>query len=83
MYVLGYIEVKAWVIHKNDHVRLPLCDVLLAHLHVLENGGQMHQDGNDAHVGQFLVVFDTCSSYSSHHVAPKEAELRFRVFAFQ
>ena len=83
MCVLRYLEVEARIVDEDDHVRLPLTDVLLAHLHIAENGGQVHQYGDESHIGQFAVVLHQRSSHGSHLVAAKEAKLRLRVLVFQ
>ena len=83
MHVLGYIEVKPRIVDEYHHVGLPLQDVLLAHLHVAQDGGQVQQYGDKTHICQLAVVLDHRTAYSSHQVAAEEAELRLSVALLQ
>lgn len=84
MDVLGDAEVEAWVIHQYQGVGPPLHDVVLAEVHIGKDGAQVEQDRDEAHVGQVAIVLHRrTTSRGSHQVAPKEAELRLRVFATQ
>ena len=83
MDILGYVEVEPRIINEDNHVRLPLTDILLTHLHVLEDGRQVGNDRNDAHVSQFLVMLDTGAADSSHLVTTEEAELCLLIFPLQ
>ena len=84
MDVLGDAEVEAGVIHQYQSIGPPLHDVSLAEVHVGKDGAQVEQDGDEAHVGQVAVVLHRrTTARGSHQVAPKEAELRLRVFATQ
>ena len=77
-------EVEAGVVHQNQGVGLPLHNVALAEGHVGKDGAQVEQDGNEAHVGQVAIMLHRrVAAHGSHQVAPKEAELRLRVFATQ
>jgi hypothetical protein len=83
MYELGDVKIEARIVNKNDNIGMPLNNILLAHLHVPENGAQMQQDGNKAHKSQFSIVTDTRTTNGSHQVATEEAELRCLVAPFQ
>ena len=80
---LGDVEVEPGVVDEDDHVGLPLHDILLAHLHVAENRGKMEQHGDESHVGQLAVVLDQCAAYGLHLVAAEEAELGLPILLFQ
>ncbi len=43
----------------------------------------MEQYGHKTHVGQFLVVFYTCTALRQHQVAAEETELGMLVHLFQ
>ena len=73
-------QVEARIVDKDDGIGLPLRDVLLAEREVAEDGGQMHQHGDEAHVGEFLIVSHTRATDFRHEVAAEEAELRFGIF---
>ena len=83
MHVFGYSEVKSGVVYQYHHVGLPLQNVGLAQAHTLEDGGQMHQYGHEAHVGQLAIMLHARASYGTHQVAPEESELGRRVFLQQ
>ena len=83
MHIFGYAEVEARIIHKDDHIGLPLCDVLLCLPHVTQNRGQMEEYRDEPHIGQFAVVLHTCATFGQHQVAAVEAELGFRVLILQ
>ena len=76
MYVFCYFEVEARIVDKDDDIWLPFADVLLTHLHILEDGTQVQQHRDKPHIGQLAVVTDARASNSSHQVAAKETELR-------
>ena len=82
-YVFSNIQVKTWIINENHAVWLPRQDILLTHLHITKYRWQMHQDRNNAHIGQIAVVLDKRSSNSLHQVATKETECRLLVNFFQ
>ena len=73
--VLGNIKIEAWIIDKDDDIRLPLRNILLAHLHILENGTQMQQDRNEPHIRQFAIVTNTRTTDCSHQVTSEETKL--------
>ena len=83
MHKLSNIEIKARIIHQNDHIGRPRHDVLLASLHVGKNGRQMQQHRDKPHVGQLFIMLHHCSSHGSHQITAKEAKFSFRVFLFQ
>jgi hypothetical protein len=61
-YILGYLEVEAWIIHKDDAIGVPLSDIALTHLHIAKYRRKMDQYGDEAHIGQFLIVAYTSAS---------------------
>ena len=77
---LGDIEVKTRVIHKYNHIRRPLHNVFFAESHVAEDGAQMKQHGDKAHVCQFFKMLYARSTNGSHEIAAKETELGCRVY---
>ena len=68
------LEVEARVIHKDDHIGLPLHDILLAAAHTGQDGAQMEQHRHEAHIGQLAVVGDALPSLGLHQVATEVAE---------
>ena len=69
---LGYIQIKARIVHQNQHIRLPRNNILLAALHIGKDGAQMQQYGNEPH-----------TAHCSHEVASEETELRLQVLLLQ
>ena len=63
-YILGYLEVEAWIIHKNNAIGVPLSDIVLTHPHIAKYRRQMKQYGDKAHIGQFLIMAYTSASDS-------------------
>ena len=78
--MLRDFQVEAWIVDKDDGIGLPLRNVLLAECEVAEDGGQVHQHGDEAHVGEFLIVSHARATDFRHEVAAEEAELRFGIF---
>ena len=83
MHILGYVEVEPWIIHQDQHVRLPLGNVSLALSHVSQDDGQMHQHRDETHISHFFVVLHHRSSHRSHLVATIETELSRRILLLQ
>ena len=83
MNIFGYIEIEAWIVDKDNDIGLPLRNILLTHLHILKDGTQVKQDGDETHVGQLAIVADTRASDSSHQVASEETELSLSVALLQ
>ena len=73
-------QVKARIINQDNNICVPVYDIFFADLHVSKNCTKMHQHRNEPHIGQFLVVFDTCSSDGLHQVATKETKRSMFVF---
>ena len=80
---LGYIQIKARIVHQNQHIRLPRNNVLLAALHIGKDGAQMQQYGNEPHIRQLFVMLHHHTAHCSHEVASEETELRLRVLLLQ
>ena len=80
---LGNFEVEAWIVDKDDNIGLPLGNILLTHLHILEDGTQVDQDGDETHVGQLAIVTNTRASDGSHQVASEETKLSLSVTLLQ
>ena len=80
---LGDIQVEPRIIHQNKNIRLPGCNVFLATLHIGKDGTQVQQDGNEAHIRQFLIMLHQRSAHSRHQVTAEKAELGLRVFRLQ
>ena len=80
---LRYLEVEARIVDEDDGIRLPLGDVALAEREVSEDGRQMEQDGNEAHVGQIFIMTHARAADFRHQVASEEAELGLWVFLAQ
>ena len=83
MYIFRYIEVEARIVHEYKHVRLPLKDILLAHLHILQYGTQVQQHRYKTHIGQVAVVHHTRATDCRHQVTAEETELRMLIALFQ
>lgn len=83
VYELRDVEVEARIIDQYHHVGLPFRDVALAESHVPEDGPQVEQHGDEAHVRHLLVVLDACAADGSHQVAAEETELCLRVFVLE
>src|SRR5574344_313901 len=69
------IEIEAWIIHQNNHIRLPFGYISLALSHVLQYLRQVHQHRNEAHISQFTIMLHKRPSHSSHLVATIEPKL--------
>ena len=82
-YIFGNVEIKAGIIDKDDTIRMPHQDIQLAHPHILQNGWKMEQNGNEAHIGKFPIVFHQRAAYRCHQVAAKETKVCFFVNFFQ
>ena len=80
---LGNLQVKARIIDQNNHIRLPLNNILLAFVHILKDGTQMQQDRNEPHIGQFLIMFDTSTSHRTHQITTEKAEIRLGILFLQ
>ena len=83
MYVFRNVKVKARIVHDDDHVGVPLHNIQLTHLHITQDGGQVQQHRNKAHVGQLAVMLDHRTALGCHQVAAEEAEFRPRILLFQ
>ena len=83
MDIFRYFQVEARIVDENDHIGLPLGNVLLAHLHISQDSAQMQQYRNETHVCQFAVVLHHRSTYCGHQVAAEETELRLPVLRLQ
>ena len=83
LHIFGNLEIEARVIHQDDYIRIPLRDVFLASVHVLENGAKMEQDRNEAHIGQLPVMLHPSTPNGTHQVTPEETEVRLRILFFQ
>ena len=78
-----YLQVKSRIVDQDDHIRLPLQDILLTHLHITKDGGKMEQDRDETHICQILVMLHTGTTHCRHHIASKEAELRMCILFLQ
>ena len=83
MHVLRDVKIEARVVNKDDHIGFPFADVALGIAHVLQDGGQVHQHRNEAHVSQLTVVLDTRTANLGHEVTAIETELCLRVFTLE
>ena len=80
---LSDTEVESRIIHQYHDIRFPIDNILFTHLHIGEDGTQMQENGHKTHIGKFLVMLDTRTSFGSHQVATEEAKLRQFVHFFQ
>ena len=71
----GYLEVEARIVDQYDDVGTPREDGLLALCEATQNGAQMQEYGDKAHVGQVAVVAEQGAALLLHGITPKEAEL--------
>ena len=69
LYVAGYLEVEAGVVDEDEHVGAPRLNLLLTALHAAQDGAQVQQDGDEAHVGQVAVVAQQLGAGLCHGVA--------------
>ena len=76
-------EVEARIVDEDDDIRAPCHDILLAERHIAEDGAQMEQHGDEAHVSQIFVMAHTRAAFRSHEITPEETELSLRVFLLQ
>ena len=83
MEILRNLKIKAGIVDKDHSIGLPLHDILLAQCHIPENGTQMEQYWNEAHIGQFLIMFHTGASHGGHQVTTEEPERCFRILFLQ
>ena len=81
--VAGYVEVETRIVDQDHHVGTPRHNVLLAPLHVAEDGAQVEQHGHEAHIGKILVVAHALATDGRHEVAAEEAKLRRGVILAQ
>ena len=79
-HIFGDAEVEARVIHKDYNIRAPSGDVFLTLAHISQNGAQMEQHGDEAHIGQFAVVLYQGGTLGCHQVASKTTELSLCIF---
>jgi hypothetical protein len=82
-YIFGNLQIEARIVYQNQHIRFPVYNIHLTHVHVPENGTQMQQHRNKAHVSQIPVMFYQSPSHLLHQISAKEAELSLRVLLFQ
>ena len=76
---LGDVEIEARVVDQDHRVGSPLPDILLALRHVAEDGRQVEEHRDEAHIGHLAVVAHQGSSLGGHLVATEEAELGLAV----
>ena len=81
--IFGNLKIEAGIVNKDHGIGLPLHDILLAQCHISENGAQMEQYWNEAHIGQFLIMFHTGASHGGHQVTTEEPERCFRILFLQ
>ena len=55
-HVTSHLEVESRIVHQNHRVWLPFGNLLFAVFYAAQDGSQMKQNGDEAHVGQMLVV---------------------------
>lgn len=80
---LADAEVESGIVNGDDDVGLPLQNVALAHRHVTHDGRQVHQDRDEPHICQLLIVADTRTPYGGHIVTAEEPELCLGIFVLQ
>ena len=73
--VFGNAEVEAGIIDEDNHVGLPFHYVTLTECHIAEDGRQMEQYGNEAHIGQLPDMFHTGAPFRRHGITAEEAEV--------
>ena len=78
--VACYLQVEAGIVDEDERVGLPGEDVLATTLHAPHDGGQVHEYGQEAHVGKVAVVLHQLSPLSRHHVAAEASEAGLGVF---
>ena len=83
LHKFGNLQIKSWIIYQNYHIRIPIYDILLAKLHILENGAQMQKHWNKTHISQFFIMLNTGSSYSTHQIPTKETEISIHILLLQ
>ena len=76
---LRNLQIEPRIIHQDDHIRLPTDNVLLAKLHIPEDGAEMQQHRNETHVSQLFIMLDTSTSHFTHQVTSKKAEIGLRI----
>ena len=83
LHKFGNLQIKSWIIYQNYHIWIPSNNILLAKLHVLENGAQMQKHWNKTHISQFLIMLDTGSSHSTHQISTEKTEISFSIQLLQ
>ena len=81
--IFGYLQVKSRIINKDQHIRLPRFNILLAVIHVTENSTQVKQYGNKTHICQFTVMLYASTSHRLHQIASEKAKFDLRIFVLQ
>ena len=81
--VFRYLQIETRIVDENNHIGIPLGNVLLAHLHISQDSAQVQQHGNETHVSQFAVVLHHRAAHCGHQVAAEKAELRLPVLRLQ
>ena len=69
-------QVEPWIIHQDNHIRLPLRNIPETEPGSAQYRTQMSQDRPESHIGQFPVVLDQFTACRLHHVTAKTTELR-------
>ena len=75
MQELGYVEIETRIVDQYHDIGLPFHDVTFAERHVLENGGQMKQHWDEAHICQIAVMAHERATLRLHQVATEETKL--------
>ena len=83
MDVFRYFQVETRIVDENNHIGIPLGNVLLAHLHISQDSAQVQQHGNETHVCQFAIVLHHRAACCLHLVAAIEAKLGSRILPLQ
>ena len=81
--VFRYLQIESRIINQDKRIRLPINNILLAKVHIAEDGAEMKQHRNETHIGQFLVMLHQGTANSLHQVPPKETEVGLRIMFFQ
>ena len=83
LYKLCNAKIESRIVNEDNRIRLPTHDVLLAHLHILEDSGQMQQYRNEPHIGKFTIMLHTCTPHFRHQITTKEAKLSLWIILHQ
>ncbi len=83
MHIFGYLQIKARIIDKYHHIRVPRFDIFFTKRHIPKDSRQMQKHGNKAHICQFAVMLYQLTTFCSHQVTSKKTEFRFGVLLFQ